>query len=116
MPVLRIKITAISGGKGTYEKTSGPGFVHTNGDIELGKAKKAVDLEWTVTAAGYTFKDPGFTAATIQQFSNITNSGANKTCTAEDKDEALASKYTLYLEDGAGANVTLDPRVINRES
>jgi hypothetical protein len=118
MPTLHIDITAVTddgGGKGTgtYDKKRGPGQVETNGDISL-KSQAEVDIAWTITASGFKFASPGYSAPKITQFGAPDNSGSDATCTIEDTNKELGFKYTLHLLDSSGAAIDLDPKVINR--
>lgn len=121
-PNLNINITAITHNSdgtytGTYEYVSGPGGpdkVQSNGDIDLSGQKTEVDIAWTIIVDGYSFRDKGFTATAVQQFGTASIDSTNKTCTVDDLNEQAIWEYILYLEDPAGNDITLDPKVINR--
>ena len=120
MPKLYIEITAVTDnedgtGTGTYKKTSGPGSVSTGGDINIA-GKAAVDIQWTITAADYTFESASGAACDtppIEQFEDSVTSNSDLTCSIEDKNTDLGFKYTLYLKHN-GTPIVLDPRFINR--
>jgi hypothetical protein len=119
MPTLKIDITAVTSngdgtGTGTYDWKSGPGSVTSGGDIDLKAQGTGVDIEWTLTAIGYTFDDPGCHTPAIQQFDAPVNSNANLTCTVDDRDDDLSLKYSIFLKDSANRKLTLDPRIVNR--
>jgi len=120
MPNLKIDITAVASagagkGTGTYDKVSGPGQVTSGGEINLVGAGKADDnLVFTITAAGYKFANPGFSAVMESPFGTPGNSSNDSTCTVPDDASEAAYKYTLHLIDSSNATVDLDPRIINR--
>ena len=72
----------------------------------------AIDLQFDITAAGYTFADPGFTVSAGSTFGPPTNNSTTQ-CTVEDNNVA-EYEYTLHLINSAGSGISLDPRIINR--
>ena len=74
MPTLKIKITDITTAGGTstgsYEWTSGPGTVSANGDIVI-RGQAATDLEWSISAEGYTFATIGYSAPPIDEYPRV---------------------------------------------
>ena len=115
MPTCRINVDTIDEGAGTatYSDGGGPGQVQANGDIEFNAAIPNLDLEFTLTAAGYEFRDSGFTAVEVSPFGTpIIN--PSTVCTAPDDNTNAIYEYTLYLSNAAGDPVDIHPRIINR--
>ena len=127
MPNLKIAITAVAPagpgkGTGTYDKLSGPGQVTSDGEISLvGVGKADHNLVFAITAAGYKFANPGFSAVMESPFGVPSNNttppdppAADTVCTIPDDASQAAYKYTLHLIDSSNASVDLDPKIINR--
>lgn len=117
MPTCKVDITAVTNNAdgtstGTYGDGGGPGIISPDGTIDLRGQQGGVDLQFDITAEGYTFANPGFSVTAVSPFGPPTNNSTTQ-CSVVDTNVA-AYEYTLHLLDSSGNGVTLDPRVINR--
>ena len=116
MPTCNVNITTVTDngdgtGTGTYGDGGGVGTVQSDGTIDVSSQGTAVDLQFSITASGYTFDNPGFTATPLT-FGVPSNTNST-TCKVNDT-ESNQYEYTLHLLNSSGGKVALDPRVINR--
>ena len=123
MPTLKINVTSVdvhpggTTGTGTYEKVGmPPGNISVTdwGDIDINGNAPNLEIEFTLTATGFTFADPGFSAVMESPFGPpVTNPPA--VCTVEDDNDRPRYIYTLHvIDESTGDEVAVHPKIINR--